>query len=360
MLYKIKNIVEKTRTTVEMVYDTAKGIDYKQLSHYILNINRVNDIDRILFEAAKCVKAILNYELFGFALHIPSKDKEQANDSLIVWIDPRIHTAHLEKIIRDDFNYLDSDIKINCLNCKETDKFQGTGIFNSKRLISYQILDEENKARLYIMPARKMLKYHEKIMQLIAKTLNIAISNALNISRLRTEATLDPLTGVYNRRALFNYIEHDLANALRYGSTLSIIMLDIDHFKMINDTYGHHAGDMVLKKLTGLIKNSFRKSDYTARYGGEEFVIVLPDTKLSSAIEMAEKLRAKIAELQIRTGNEIISVTSSFGIAASKEDSDVTKLMKEADKMLYFAKENGRNQVAPNLRLYVDNTVLAM
>jgi diguanylate cyclase (GGDEF)-like protein len=345
-------MVEKTRTAVEMVYETAKGIDYKQLSHYILNINQVHDIDQILFEAAKCVKAILNYELFGFGL--------LTEDGLNIWIDPRVHTAHLEKIIRDDFNYISPDLKINYLDSKDIDNFQGTGIFNSERLISYQVLDQDNKARLYIMPARKMLNYHEKIMQLIAKTLNIAINNTLNLNRLKDEATIDSLTGIYNRRALFKYIEHDLANALRYNSTMSVIMLDIDHFKHINDTYGHHAGDVVLKQLADLVKSSFRKSDYTARYGGEEFVVVLPDTKISSAIEMAEKLRIKIEELHIDTGNEIIYVTSSFGIASSKEDSDVCKLMKEADKMLYFAKENGRNQVAPNLRLHVDNTVLAV
>ncbi|MBF0541721.1 MAG: GGDEF domain-containing protein [Nitrospirae bacterium] len=352
MFYKIKSMVVKTKIAVEMVYETAKGIDYKQLSHYILKINQVHDIDRILFEAAKCVKAILNYELFGFAL--------LSSDCLNIWIDPRVHSAHLEKIIRDDFNYLSPDIQINYLDCKEIDKFQGTGIFNSARLISYQVLDEDFKARLYIMPVRKMLNYHEKIMQLIAKTLNIAINNTLNLNRLKDEATIDPLTGVYNRRALFKYIEHDLANAVRHESTMSIIMFDIDHFKKVNDTYGHHAGDVVLKKLSDVVKHSFRKSDYIARYGGEEFVIVLPDTKISSAIEMAEKLRVRIEELQIDTCNEIISVTSSFGIASSKEDSDVSKMMKEADKMLYFAKENGRNQVAPNLRLHVNNAVMAV
>jgi len=310
MLLKIKNMVEKTRTAVEVVYETAKGIDYKQLSHYILKINQVHDIDRILYEAAICVKSILSYELFGFALLTEA--------GLHIWIDPRVHTAHLEKIIRDDYNYLSPEIKINYLDYKDTDKFQSYEMFNSAGLLSYQVLDQDNKARLYIMPKRKMLNYHEKIMQLIAKTLNIAITNALDMSRLKDEATIDPLTGVYNRRALFTYIEHDLANALRYNSTMSIIMFDIDHFKKVNDTYGHHAGDVVLKKLADVVKSSFRKSDYVARYGGEEFVIVLPDTKLSSAIEMAEKLRIRIEELKIDTCNEMINVTSSFGIASSK------------------------------------------
>ncbi len=195
-----------------------------------------------------------------------------------------------------------------------------------------------------------MLNYHEEIINTLIKTLSIAVENYMNIKRLETEITIDPLTNCYNRRALDNYIEHDIANVERYGGDLAVIMFDIDHFKIINDSYGHQAGDTVLKEISRMVRSSIRKSDYVVRYGGEEFLLILPDTKFLNATELAEKLRRKIERYDIGLGRATINITASFGVAKLKKGSDKNKLLQEADRMLYKAKQAGRNTVMPNLR----------
>ncbi|NIR08370.1 MAG: diguanylate cyclase, partial [Candidatus Aminicenantes bacterium] len=156
------------------------------------------------------------------------------------------------------------------------------------------VSDKKYISRLYMLSKGKTFPYHRDIIDIIIRTMGIALDNSMNIKKLESEAHIDPLTSCYNRRALDNYVEHDIANAKRYDGDLSIIMFDIDHFKVINDTYGHGAGDKVLKEISGMIRSTIRGGDYIARYGGEEFVLALPETKLSNAVELAEKLRRKI------------------------------------------------------------------
>ncbi|MBI4698424.1 MAG: GGDEF domain-containing protein [Nitrospirae bacterium] len=172
----------------------------------------------------------------------------------------------------------------------------------------------------------------------------------MKIKRLETEAAIDPLTKCYNRRAFDNYIEHDIANAERYDGDLSAVIYDLDHFKVINDTYGHPAGDMVLKEIACMVSSSIRKCDYIARYGGEEFALVLPDTKFFNAIDLAEKLRNKIEHHRMFLNDKQIKVTASFGVATLKRGSDKNRFLQEADEMLYRAKSAGRNKVMPNLK----------
>ncbi|MDF1875063.1 GGDEF domain-containing protein [Sulfurimonas sp. SAG-AH-194-I05] len=156
-------------------------------------------------------------------------------------------------------------------------------------------------------------------------------------------ATLDPMTNIYNRRYLLEVAERYIKTSIREKSDLCVIMLDIDHFKNINDTYGHDVGDKVIIACTEIITANIRDTDVFARFGGEEFVVLFPNTTTQGAFEISDKIR-KLIEANILEGN--ISVTMSTGLTIFKnEGEDIDVLIKQADLGLYHAKEHGRNQV---------------
>lgn len=164
---------------------------------------------------------------------------------------------------------------------------------------------------------------------------------------LEEMATHDGLTGLYNHREFQRLLQAELERSQRYKHPLSLLMLDIDHFKRVNDTYGHQSGDMVLRTLADQLRNGIRKVDYAARYGGEEFAIVLPEMIASDALLVAERLRQSIAAqpVTIEQG-QIITITISIGVATFPDDADSKdKLIAAADKALYAAKAAGRNRV---------------
>lgn len=156
---------------------------------------------------------------------------------------------------------------------------------------------------------------------------------------LADEASTDPLTKALNRRSFLTLLGQRMAA----GGTLSLIMFDIDHFKSINDTYGHDAGDHVLRELAALVRESIRESDAFARWGGEEFMVMLPSSDLSRAREAAERLREAISQTKFTDVPR--QVTSSFGVALRNPGETPDDLIKRADEALYEAKETGRNKV---------------
>ena len=160
---------------------------------------------------------------------------------------------------------------------------------------------------------------------------------------LFAQASTDTLTGLYNRRQFLALTQQALALSQRENTPFCVLMLDIDHFKVINDTYGHDVGDIVLQQLARAIKNTLRKSDIIARWGGEEFIVFLHNTLPEKAITPANKLRAVMQDLRVDTPEGQITFTISTGIS-STQIYDMTILQKEADIALYHSKENGRNQ----------------
>ncbi|MBS1213771.1 MAG: hypothetical protein H6R26_2388 [Proteobacteria bacterium] len=164
--------------------------------------------------------------------------------------------------------------------------------------------------------------------------------------RLREEAIHDPLTGLFNRRYLEETLKRELARATREGRPLSILMGDIDHFKCLNDTYGHQAGDEVLRALGDLLQNCARASDIPCRYGGEEFLVVLPDMALDVARNRAEQVRRDFANLRITFDDTQLGSTLSIGVSACPGDGTTAdELIGTADQALYEAKHTGRNRV---------------
>lgn len=160
-------------------------------------------------------------------------------------------------------------------------------------------------------------------------------------------AQTDPLTGLTNRRHFMQLAEHELLRSQRYGGELSIMMIDIDHFKKINDNYGHHVGDLVIQSLSNTCRNTLREIDIIGRIGGEEFAIVLPQTAGQSAIDVADRLREAIADIVVSPEPDVsIHFTVSIGITTlTDKQNDIETLLRFADKALYDAKMDGRNKV---------------
>lgn len=158
--------------------------------------------------------------------------------------------------------------------------------------------------------------------------------------------TVDGLTQVFNKRYFVETLEREIGRAQRYRRDLSLIMFDIDKFKPINDTYGHLAGDHILKQLAATIKTRIRREDILARYGGEEFAIILPEIDRENAINFAEKIRALVDKASFRFEETRIPVTISIGLASiSPETREAEEFIKAADEKLYEAKNRGRNCV---------------
>lgn len=157
-------------------------------------------------------------------------------------------------------------------------------------------------------------------------------------------AKTDGLTGLLNRRSLFEIASQEFARAQRYNRSLSVLMLDIDHFKRINDTYGHHLGDLVIQSVASILKETLRETDSVGRYGGEEFVVILPETALEQAFEVAERIRFKVSAQSFSNDLKDLKVTVSLGVATLKSEiNTVDEMMKQADHFLYQVKLNGRN-----------------
>jgi diguanylate cyclase (GGDEF)-like protein len=168
------------------------------------------------------------------------------------------------------------------------------------------------------------------------------------LQELREQAITDPLTGLANRRYLWEFLLRELIRARRRGSSLAVIMIDIDHFKRVNDTHGHEAGDIVLTDIAALLKAQVRGSDIACRFGGEEFALVLPDATLEAVRRRAEDIREAIGRLEPKYGNQRLGrITASLGIALSPDHAgDPESLLRASDQALYEAKAAGRDRVA--------------
>jgi diguanylate cyclase (GGDEF)-like protein len=165
-------------------------------------------------------------------------------------------------------------------------------------------------------------------------------------ARMREQAIHDPLTGLYNRRYLDEMFGREIERAKRYKQPVSVVMGDVDHFKSVNDTRGHLAGDEVLKTFGELLRQHCRGSDIGCRYGGEEFLLILPDMSRDEAYRCAERLRIAVASTPIACGGSVVQVTASFGMATFPEDGTTpAALLAAADAALYTAKDAGRDRV---------------
>jgi two-component system cell cycle response regulator len=189
-----------------------------------------------------------------------------------------------------------------------------------------------------------------------SKSLSGVISSSLEKFRLKKQqdeaqkkivemATRDELTGLYNRRYFMEALEREVSRAKRYETDLALCMIDLDHFKRINDTYGHPAGDKVLLEIGKILKECIRQSDLPCRYGGEEFALILPSTQTEEAYIVCERVRDMVSQHQFRYNLYPLRITTSIGIASFNLSNPEAPLVYRADEALYQAKEGGRNTV---------------
>lgn len=186
----------------------------------------------------------------------------------------------------------------------------------------------------------------QRMLHLQRENLDLVVKNRL----LSEVSSRDALTGLYNRWFVIEKIDSEINRALRHGSPMSLLMLDLDHFKRINDTWGHSAGDQVLQAIGKLLRDSCRVYDVPGRYGGEEFCILLPETRLGNTSVVAERIRARLESTELQYGDDRIVVTASIGIAGMEapeaaELLSPAALIDRADRALYSAKSRGRNRV---------------
>jgi len=194
-------------------------------------------------------------------------------------------------------------------------------------------------------------RHMEDMVRIVADQTALGLERHHLYAGVKKLGLTDDLTGLSNRRMFNHLMDREINRSRRYGRPLSLVMIDIDHFKKINDTWGHQAGDMVLRELGALMRENFRRLDVPARYGGEEFAAILPETSLEEAIQFSERFRLIVENALFMNGKTRIPVTISLGIASVgnsplSEEMDADELLHYADRALYQAKNNGRNRIA--------------
>lgn len=212
------------------------------------------------------------------------------------------------------------------------------GLLWTDYLIQYS--SKEHKVKMRMGENISIFTVHGKKMEYAGEIRHVVVFT--DITKLNQLATQDVLTQVANRFQFDKVLEHSISLSQRYERTLSLLLIDIDYFKDVNDTYGHLIGDKVLKELAHILSEGIRKSDVIARWGGEEFVVLLPDSELSSALKLAEALRMKVAKYNF---DPVKQVTCSIGVVRWNEGENSDQLLKRVDEKLYIAKANGRNRV---------------
>jgi diguanylate cyclase (GGDEF)-like protein len=221
-----------------------------------------------------------------------------------------------------------------------------TGKTSGRRARVQLSLDKETLGELTVYSAKPLSAGRRKVVEALAASLRHPLRNALMYREAINASTRDPLTGVNNRSSFRRVLDREVDLSRRHGAPLSLIMLDVDRFKSINDKHGHVVGDLALKSIVGCMVSCIRESDILFRYGGEEFCIALANTNLLGACKLAERIRRKLEILVVRTSRTRLHVTASFGVAMLAENDDALQLVEKADDSLYRAKALGRNRIA--------------
>jgi len=214
-------------------------------------------------------------------------------------------------------------------------------------LIRLPLAFEENLLGILWAWGNNITKADLPILSILAKQVGTSLERARLFQEVQSLAFTDPLTGLQNRRSLFELGKIEFARSHRTKRPFCCLMVDVDHFKQINDKYGHPIGDQVLRELAQCSQRSVREVDLIGRYGGEEFVIFLPETDSATAMLVAERLRASIAAVPIKVSDQELHITVSIGVSGKDENTlELETLIARADQAMYVAKYKGRNQVA--------------
>jgi diguanylate cyclase (GGDEF)-like protein len=199
----------------------------------------------------------------------------------------------------------------------------------------------------FIEQRQAAIAVNDQDLRALTETVALSLANLRLREKLRNQSIRDPLTGLFNRRYLEESLELECSRAERSKQPITVVMVDVDHFKRFNDTFGHDAGDLVLKNIGELLRRSIRQGDVACRYGGEEFMLVFPGTSASEAVDVAERVREGARRLEIVYRNQALGrITVSLGVAAYPLAGETpAELIDAADQTLYAAKNAGRDRV---------------
>lgn len=211
---------------------------------------------------------------------------------------------------------------------------------------SYRLItSKDNLGEITFSRSKRFKETELSILENILKIIVYPLRNALNYRDAVRASLTDPLTGAGNRISLINTLRREIELARRYNQPMLVLMVDMDRFKSINDTFGHGCGDDILKQLTATMTDEIRRSDSVFRYGGEEFVILLSNTSEELAVQIAERLRCTIESLNCESDGKKVPTTVSIGVASLRNGDTISKLLERADQAMYRAKTSGRNQI---------------
>lgn len=296
----------------------------------------------LIISAVSFYIALFHFDFLEMKEIVKDVTFSEINEGIIV-IDDKNRLIDFNKASKKIFNWLDL-------------KYIGTDMsgFEGGR----QLLEQEDdlfEMEIYNKDTKKYFEFRKTVLSENSNDLGYVyfiqdVSKQKEmIEKLNNMASYDSLTQIYNRRKLMEEAEKELLRSRRYGHSISVLMLDVDHFKIFNDTYGHLAGDEALKALVKACKNRIRATDIFGRFGGEEFLIILPEASEENAFKIAEDIRTNIAHMEIVAKDKIMRITISIGLVTSKtnhKELSIDKLINYADRALYQAKNNGRNQTS--------------
>lgn len=308
--------------TLEKILDNVS----KVVPHITANIALIDEENVLRF------KKIKGYERFGtqqMVLGIESRVEDIPNMR---------HMAETGLPCINPDTYTDPEWRHDLPGAAWIKSYVGAPIINQGDLLGFISLDAD---RPNFFNQSQMEK-----LQVFANQAAVAIRNAQNFEEMQRLAITDSLTGLYSRRYFFEYAENEIQRSVRYQKDLSMVMLDIDHFKKVNDQFGHIIGDLVLRNVADVCRSVVRQVDVLCRFGGEEILILLPETDGEEALNVAERLCRAIAESVLQTDSGPVRVTVSVGLAALDPAHDtLARMITAADQALYMAKDAGRNSV---------------
>ncbi len=339
---KIKLILDQS------LIETTLMNEFRKLSEFVLTSTLLKE------EVLTLLASVLDYNVAGIFFN----DKDEKNDRILgfelagVGEDKSFLEELTKKFFEEIFlsEYLKNpeSYKYEIVKRVDTTKNQSSvALSDFASAFSIPIIyDDKILGGICLYSYEKDKFRPSKLLKIILEELKILMRIKWLYSETKYLTITDSLTGLYNRRYFQQALGREFARAKRYNLPLSIVMFDIDHFKNVNDTYGHQFGDKVIAGIAKQIKDSLRRTDYICRYGGEEFVLILPETTSSNAVIPIERIREKIESNCFSCYNEDITVTISAGIACIElKMTTEAELIKRADESLYKAKENGRNRV---------------
>lgn len=349
---EIKNQYDKLKESNHKLEDTnsrltnsiAEFYTLQQISEAIGSIFDINELLKFVNDVILGVMGVnystivlLDHKKNRLKVHFTNvKEKED-----IAILSDNTNCKFLLDILESEKPMLENDViseKYEFIQSRVIGSFICIPLSSKSRKFGLLIIEHKNK--------NTFTNENLRLVTTICKSVSMAIENAELYASMQELATTDGLTGVFNRVYFHQKFESEFNMAKESGYELTLVILDIDHFKKFNDTYGHLFGDVVLKSVAQNIKNSLRSTDTIARFGGEEFVIILPHTSIEKAYEKVEILRQNIAKNIVTDSLVSASVTASFGIASFPETSKcLSEIIKDADNALYKAKDNGRNRI---------------